>query len=222
MDVPSLKALHPTSGYSRSEEIANAMTHAFGVVLGIIGFVVAAVLASRHSNAYLVVASSIYGATLILLYSASTLYHTVRDLRWKRRFLILDHASIYLLIAGTYTPFALGPLRGPIGWTLFGVIWALAVAGVVKECFTARRGGLASSLIYLAMGWIVLGVIFPLYVSVSLTTFLLILIGGIVYSCGVFFYLWRSLRFHHAIWHLFVMGGTACQFFAVIGLLRPA
>lgn len=218
--VPSIRALHPTSGYSPAEEVANTLTHALGLLLGLAGLTVAVTVASRHAGAWLVTATAIYGTSIVALYSASTLYHAVRDLRWKRRFLILDHASIYLLIAGTYTPFTLGPLRGPAGWTLFGIIWALAIAGVIKECIVARRGGLFSSILYLAMGWLVAGFIFPLYVSVPLRSFLLILIGGIIYSIGVVFYLWRRLPYHHAVWHLFVVGGTVCQYFAVLSILQ--
>jgi len=220
--MSSTEELHPTSGYSRGEEIANTVTHAIGIGLSLAALIITVVFSSLRAGPYLIVASAIYGTSLLLLYTASTLYHAARDLRWKRRFLILDHACIYLLIAGTYTPFTLGPLRGPAGWTLFGIIWSLALAGVIKEVYAAKRGGIWSSLIYLAMGWLVLGFVFPLYLNVTLTAFLCILIGGVVYSLGVVFYLWRGLRYSHAIWHLFVVGGTVVQFFAVLSVVLRA
>ncbi|MFP4541301.1 MAG: PAQR family membrane homeostasis protein TrhA [Opitutales bacterium] len=212
--------LHPTSGFTHLEEWANSVTHGLGFGLSVAALVIAVVWASLAGSVFLIVAAAVYGATLCLLHLASTLYHSARDLKWKRRFLVLDHACIYLLIAGTYTPFALGPLRGPVGWTLFGLIWGLAILGVTRELFVRRRGGVGSSIIYLAMGWLVIGFIYPLYINLELRDFLLVLAGGLVYSLGVVFYLWRRLRFHHAIWHLFVMGGASCQFFAILGLMR--
>lgn len=220
--MSSHSELHPTSGYSRAEEIANTITHAIGIALSVAALVLTVVFASLRAGPILITASAIYGTTLLLLYTASTLYHAARDLRWKRRFLILDHACIYLLIAGTYTPFTLGPLRGPVGWSLFGVIWALALAGVIKEIFAAQRGGFWSSVLYLAMGWLVIGFVFPLYLNLSLQAFVLVLAGGVVYSLGVVFYLWKDLRFGHAIWHLFVVGGTVVQFFAVLSIMLNA
>lgn len=202
--------------YSQAEEIANSITHGIGIVLSIAALVVSVVFASLRAGPALITASAIYGTCMLLLYTASTLYHSTRDLRWKRRFLVMDHACIYLLIAGTYTPFTLGPLRGPIGWTLFGIIWGLAVAGILKEIFAAKRGGFWSSMIYLAMGWLVIGFVFPLYLHLSTQAFVLVLTGGVVYSVGVVFYLWKGLKFSHAIWHLFVVGGTVVQFFAIL------
>ena len=209
-------ALHPTSGFTRAEEIANTVTHGLGILLGLAALVLTVVFASLYQGPYLIVASAIYGTSLVLLYTASTLYHAARDLRWKKRFLVLDHACIYLLIAGTYTPFVLGPLRGPAGWTLFGIIWGLALLGIVRELFTARRGGLFSSLIYLAMGWAVLAFAVPLYARMTGPAFTMVVVGGVVYSLGVVFYLMKRLPYHHAIWHLFVVGGSVCQFFAVL------
>lgn len=211
-----MKELHPTSGFSRAEEFANSLTHGIGAVFAVGGLAVAVVVASLRADATLIVAAAIYGASILALYLASTLYHTVRDIRWKRRFLVLDHSCIFLLIAGTYTPFALGPLRGPTGWTLFGIIWGLAVIGVSREFFVRKRGGLGSALIYLAMGWLCLWVIVPLWVHLPRASFILLFIGGVVYSIGVVFYLYKKLPYHHAIWHLWVMGGTALQYAAVL------
>lgn len=211
--------LHPTSGYTPAEEWANAITHGIGAVLSLAGLVVAVVLASLNTNAYLITACAIYGSSLLILHLSSTLYHSARDLRWKRRFLAADHASIYLLIAGTYTPFCLGPMRGAVGWTLFGVIWGLAVFGIFKEVFRPRRGTHVSTTIYLLMGWLVIGFLYPLITSVSTHGLIMLLVGGCLYSIGVLFYKWHSLKYHHAIWHLFVLGGAACQFVAVMGLV---
>jgi|TARA_B110000438_G_scaffold246864_2_gene248664 hemolysin III len=212
-------AIHPTSGYTRAEEIANTVTHGLGLILGVAALVLTVVFASLNQDAYLIVASAIYGTSLVLLYTASTLYHAARNLRWKKRFLILDHACIYLLIAGTYTPFVLGPLRGPSGWSLFGVIWSLALFGIIREVFIARRGGLISSLIYLAMGWAVVAYIIPLYVSIPRLAFVMLISGGVVYSLGVVVYLMKRLPYHHAIWHLFVVGGSVCQCFAILSIV---
>lgn len=210
--------LHPTSGYTPAEEWANAITHGVGFVLSIAGLVVAVVLASIHADAWMVTACSLYGSTLIALHLSSTLYHASRDLKWKKIFLAADHSSIYLLIAGTYTPFCLGPLRGPVGWTLFGIIWGLAIAGILREILHPQRGTWISTAIYLAMGWLVVIFLFPLLKAISGLSLLLLLSGGILYSIGVVFYCWHNLRFHHAVWHLFVVAGATCQFFAVLTL----
>ncbi len=215
----SRDALHPTSGYSHSEEWANALTHGVGVALSLTGLVVAVVLASLHGDPFLIVACAIYGTTLLLLHLASTLYHTARDLRRKKAFLVADHSCIYLLIAGTYTPFVLGPLRGAVGWTLFGVIWGLALLGILRECLCPRRGSWVSVGIYLAMGWLVVFVLGPLVEALSAAGLALVLGGGLLYSVGVLFYKWHGLRFHHAIWHVFVMAGATCQFLAVLTLM---
>ena len=211
--------LHPTSGFSKVEEWANALTHGVGAALSVAGLVVAVVLASLRSDAWLVTACSIYGSTLILLHLSSTLYHAARNLKWKKVFLAADHGSIYLLIAGTSTPFCLGPMRGPSGWTLFGIIWGLALFGVLREILRPRRGTWISTAVYLAMGWLVVVFLYPLIKAVALNTLLLLLAGGILYSIGVVFYRWHSLRFHHAIWHSFVMAGAFFQFMAVLTIL---
>jgi hemolysin III len=214
------RELHPTSGYTHAEEWANAITHGFGFLLSLAALVIAVVLASLNTDAYLITACAIYGSALLILHLSSTLYHTARDLKWKRRFLAADHASIYLLIAGSYTPFCLGPMRGPVGWTVFGIIWALAITGIFREVFRPQRGTSVSTTIYLFMGWLVIGFLYPLINAVSTYSLIMLLAGGILYSTGVIFYKWHSLKFHHAIWHLFVVGGATCQFFAVLTLLR--
>lgn len=211
--------VHPTSGYTRLEEIMNSLTHGIGLVWAVTALVLSVVFASLYSNAWLIVASAIYGASLTVLYLSSFLYHSVRKLKWKKFFLTWDHSCIYLLIAGSYTPFTLGPLRGPVGWTIFGIVWALAIGGVIKEVFASKRGGLFSSLIYLGMGWICVFAVVPLYFNMTGAGFTLLFVGGVVYSAGVFFYLYRRMKFHHAVWHLFVLGGSVCQWVAVLTIL---
>ena len=216
----SKQALHPTSGYTRAEEWANTITHGIGAALSVAGLVIAVVFASFTRDPYLITAASLYGSTLILLHLSSTFYHAARNLRWKKVFLAADHSSIYLLIAGTYTPFCLGPLRGPAGWTLFGIIWGLAIAGIAREWIQPRRGTWLSTGIYLAMGWLVLIFLYPLVKALTSGALILLLAGGLLYSIGVVFYKWHSLKFHHALWHLFVVAGAACQFFAVLAVLQ--
>lgn len=216
----SKQALHPTSGYTRAEEWANTITHGIGAALSVAGLVIAVVFASFTRDPYLITAASLYGSTLILLHLSSTFYHAARNLRWKKVFLAADHSSIYLLIAGTYTPFCLGPLRGPVGWTLFGIIWGLAIAGIAREWIQPRRGTWLSTAIYLAMGWLVLIFLYPLVKALTSGALILLVTGGLLYSIGVVFYKWHSLKFHHALWHLFVVAGAACQFFAVLAVLQ--
>ncbi len=211
--------VHPTSGYTVTEEVMNSLTHGIGLVWAIVALVLSVVYASLNTGPSLIVASAVYGTSLIVLYLSSFLYHSVRHLGWKRVLLTCDHACIYVLIAGSYTPFMLGPLRGPLGWTLFGIVWALCITGVIKECVSCKRGGLLSSLIYLGMGWLCLVAIVPLFRQLSTAGFTLLFVGGAVYSLGVVFYLWRRLRFHHAIWHLFVLGGSACHWAAIMTFL---
>ncbi|HNX03972.1 MAG TPA: hemolysin III family protein, partial [Opitutales bacterium] len=191
--------VHPTSGYTPFEEVMNSVTHGLGLVWAITALVLSVVFASLHSDAWLVVASAVYGTSLIFLYFSSFMYHTVRSLRLKSFFLTWDHACIYVLIAGSYTPFMLGPIRGPWGWTIFGLVWALAIAGVIKEILASKRGGLISSIIYLAMGWICVFAIVPLYFNMTRWGFALLFIGGLVYSFGVIFYLMRRMKYHHAV-----------------------
>ncbi len=214
------KELHPTSGYTPAEEWANTITHGFGAVLSIIGLVVAVAFASYTGDPYLIAAASLYGSSLILLHLSSTFYHAARNLRWKKVFLAADHSSIYLLIAGTYTPFCLGPLRGPAGWTLFSIVWGLALVGILREWIRPRRGTWLSTGIYLAMGWLIVLFLYPLVKALTGGALILLFTGGVLYSVGVTFYKWHSLKFHHAVWHLFVVAAAACQYFAVLAVLQ--
>jgi len=198
------------------EEIANTVTHGVGLLLSVAGFVVLLVLAILRGTAWHIVACSVYGASLIALYSASTLYHAVLSPRLKRALRVFDHSAIYLLIAGTYTPFLLLNLRGPWGWAIFGVIWGLAVAGVFFKLWFVDRVPRLSTALYLAMGWLVIIAAKPVLAHVPLTILLWLLAGGLFYSIGVIFYAWKRLPYNHAVWHLFVLAGSTCHYFAVL------
>ena len=210
-----------TSGYSLKEEIAHSVTHGIGVLLSVIGLAMLIVYSSQYGDAWHVVSSSIYGATLIVLYTSSTLYHAVTLPDLKRFLQKLDHAAIFLLIAGTYTPFTLVNLRGGWGWTLFGVVWSIAIAGMVMELIVKKRYKRISLSLYLGLGWIVMIAIEPMMSNVDMGGLILLLVGGLFYSLGVIFYVWKTLVYHHAIWHLFVLAGSACHFFAVFLYVIP-
>jgi hemolysin III len=209
------------SEYSCGEEIANSVTHGFGMLLAIGGLAVLVGYASVYGDAWHITACSIFGATLILSYTASTLYHSIPLPAAKRVLKVIDHAAIYLLIAGTYTPFTLVSLRGPWGWSLFGTIWGLALLGVFLKCTMLGRIAGISTLVYLAMGWIVLVAIKPMLSAVAAGGLLLLLAGGLAYSGGVIFYSWKKLPYNHAIWHLFVLGGSLCHYFAILFYVIP-
>lgn len=203
------------------EEIANAITHGIGLLLSIAGFVVLLVLATLRGTAWHIVACSIYGATLICLYAASTLYHAVISPRVKRALRIFDHSAIYLLIAGSYTPFLLVSLRGPWGWSLFGVIWGLALAGVLFKFWFVERFAILSTAVYIAMGWLVVIAAKPVITHLSLTAMIWLLAGGLAYTGGVIFFAAKRIPYSHAIWHLFVLAGSFCHYFAVVSTVIP-
>jgi hemolysin III len=203
------------------EEIANAITHGIGLLLSIAGFVVLLVLATLRGTAWHIVACSIYGATLICLYAASTLYHAVISPRVKRALRIFDHSAIYLLIAGSYTPFLLVSLRGPWGWSLFGVIWGLALAGVLFKFWFVERFAILSTAVYIAMGWLVVIAAKPVSTHLSLTAMIWLLAGGLAYTGGVIFFAAKRIPYSHAIWHLFVLAGSFCHYFAVLSTVIP-
>ncbi len=203
------------------EEIANSITHGIGIVLAIAGLGVLTASAGIHGNAWHMVGVSVFGGMLILMYTASTLYHSVRNPRAKTILQVLDHCTIFLLIAGTYTPFTLVTLRGPWGWSLFGVIWGLAVLGIVFELTPLRRYRAVSMGLYLAMGWALVAAIKPMVAGIAPGGLMLLLAGGLSYTAGISFYVLRKLRYHHAIWHLFVLAGSTLHFFAVLFYVIP-
>jgi hemolysin III len=204
-----------------AEETASVVTHAVGVLLAAVGLVMLVIYATFAHDPRRIVAVSIYGASLVLMYSASSLYHLANHPRLKRRLRVLDHASIYLLIAGTYTPILLISIRGGWGWGLFGVVWGMACTGVILKLFFIERFALLSTAIYIAMGWMVLVAAGPLFAHVPHGGIAWLFAGGIIYTGGVIFYLWDHLPFNHAIWHLFVIGGSVCHFLAVLFYILP-
>lgn len=202
--------------YTKNEEIMNAVTHGIGAGLSIAGLVVLVVFASMQSDAWKIVASAIYGASMIVLYTASTLYHSFSKTKAASKLNMFDHISIYYLIAGSYTPFMLVNLRGGWGWSIFGVVWACAIAGTVLKIIYGNKLRKVSTIIYLAMGWMIIIAIYPFVKNVETGGIILVVLGGLSYTIGVIFYKWKSLPFNHAIWHLFVLAGTILQFFAVL------
>ena len=206
----------PQRVQSVGEEIANAVSHGVGLLLAVVAALALVVATVQRGGVTEIVAASIFGVTMVLVYLTSTLYHALPMNRAKRVFRILDHGAIYLLIAGTYTPFTLGPLRGALGWTLFGLVWGLAIAGVVFKAVGGVRYPKYSTGLYIAMGWLVIVVIEPLRLNVPMPGLSWLLAGGIAYTAGVAFFAPRRLRYSHFVWHLFVIAGTACHFAAVL------
>jgi len=205
----------------RGEEIASAITHGIGTAAAIAGLAVLATVAATHGDAWHVVSVSIFGATLVLLYTASTLYHGLPLGRAKAVFRVLDHSAIYLLIAGTYTPFALVSLRGPWGWSVLGVIWGCAVVGIVLRTAFGSRWRVAPVIFYVAMGWAGVVAIRPMIAAVPARGLALVALGGLAYTFGIVFYGWRRLPYHHAVWHLFVLAGSTLHYFAVLLYVVP-
>jgi hemolysin III len=201
---------------SVGEEVANASIHGLGLAASLVAIPVLAVFASREGDWVNVAAASVFGITLVLMFLTSTLYHAIPDQNTKKVLRVLDHSAIYVLIAGTYTPFAVGVLRGPIGWWLLGLIWVLAIAGVIKKLFIGARFPRLSSGLYLAMGWLVVGVMKPLWTAMDAWGLIWLFAGGIAYSIGVYFHAKDERPFWHMIWHLFVLFGTVCHFIAVL------
>ena len=208
--------------YSKTEETANWFTHALALLLSITALVLMVVYSTRFGDVYHIVSSAVFGTTLILLYSASTLYHLVPVGRAKNVFQKLDHAMIYLLIAGTYTPYTLVNLRGPWGWSIFGVVWGVALTGLLLELIMKKRLGWLSVSLYLCLGWIIVIAVKPLMANLAGGGIVLLVSGGLFYSLGVIFYLWKRLPFQHAIWHLFVIAGSLCHFFSIFLYVIPA
>jgi hemolysin III len=199
----------------RTQELANVWTHALGVAAGVLGGAALITLAALRGTAWDVVGVSIFTATLIALYAASTAYHAARDDDLRLRLKVADHCAIYLLIAGSYTPFMIGRLRGGWGWSLFGVIWGLALAGVVFKFFFTGRFRVLSTGIYIAMGWLIVIAAGPMLARLAPVTLLWLLAGGIAYTAGTPFYHAARIRYGHALWHVFVLAGSVCHGIAI-------
>jgi hemolysin III len=209
---------HPTNKKSISlqNEIANSISHGLALLLALVMVPVLVLSAVRIGNIHFAIGASVFGGTVVLLYLASTLYHSLTHERAKHFFRLFDHSSIFLLIAGTYTPFSLGVLRGPWGWTLLTVVWVLAVIGIVTKAVLGVRHSWISMTLYLLMGWLAVVAVKPIFLLVPAPGILLILAGGLAYTGGLGFLAARRMRYGHFIWHLFVVAGTACHFFAVL------
>lgn len=209
--------LGPSREQYRSEELANSISHGIALVALLAGTPVLIINAALQRDAGQVVGTSVFSATAILLYLSSTLYHALALGKAKRVFRIIEHSGIFLLIAGTYTPFTLGVLKGEWGWTLFGLIWVLAVAGVALKVFEKKSHPIVSTSLYLFMGWLIVLAVNPLLAKMPTAGLLWLLSGGLFYTLGVLFFVTDSqLQYGHLIWHLFVMGGTTCHYFAIL------
>ncbi|MCK8083634.1 MULTISPECIES: PAQR family membrane homeostasis protein TrhA [Vibrio] len=210
------------SEYSDIEERANAITHGLGVVLGVVGLILLLIRAFDYQADMLTVASmAIYGSSIILLFLASTLYHSITTEKTKRLLKTLDHCAIYLLIAGSYTPFLLVGLRTPLAMGLMAVIWGIALVGIIMKIAFVYRFKRLSLFIYLAMGWLSLIVVYQLAMNIEIGGLVLLALGGVIYSLGVIFYVAKRIPYNHAIWHLFVLAGCACHFFAIYLYVTP-
>jgi len=201
---------------SAQEELAHSITHGIGVVIGIAVLAVLVFFSSQRKSAWEVVSCAIYGATFILLFLGSTLYHAAQNSRARRALKVVDHSAIYLLIAGTYTPFALVTLRGGLGWMIFGAIWGSALLGIAFKVFFTGRFKAVSLISYLFMGWFCVIAVKPLYRELNTEGFVFLAVGGLCYTVGAIFYAWKALPWSHTIWHLFVLAGSVCHFFSIL------
>lgn len=203
------------------EEIANSITHGVGTGLSVIGGIVLVALAATYGDIWRVVSLSIYAGSLVVLYLASTLYHSFQNPRIKHILRIVDHAAIYVLIAGSYTPFLLVSLRGAWGWTLLGIIWGLAVLGILFKTMFIHKFPKLSTLVYIGMGWLCIVAAQEMLTRIPMGGLIWLAAGGLLYTSGVIFYAWRKLPYHHAVWHVFVLAGSACHYLAILFYVLP-
>ncbi|RDW21349.1 hemolysin D [Oceanobacillus arenosus] len=210
-----------THVFSKGEEIANAITHGIGALFSVVGLVVLIAAAAINGTAWHIVSFTIFGTTMLLLYISSTMVHALPQGKAKDLFEIFDHSSIYLFIAGTYTPFIFHVIQGTLGWTMFGIVWGIAVGGIVFKAFFTKRFLLTSTLLYVLMGWIVVLGWRQIIENLDPNGVVLLVVGGLLYTVGAIFYVWRGFRYHHLVWHLFVLIGTICHYFCVLLYLLP-
>jgi len=208
------------SPYSQKEELLNVISHGLGFVLSIPALIVLVIYAKREGNIWHIVSFSIYGTSMILLYLASTLYHAAKKPSLKKKLNVFDHSAIYLLIAGTYTPFALVTLNGTWGWSIFGVVWGIAAIGLVLKLFYTGRFNKISTLAYVLMGWVMVVAIKPLMDNLSAEGLFWLFIGGVFYTIGALLYLIKKLPYNHAIFHIFVLLGSVSHYIAVLYYVR--
>ncbi len=205
--------------YSLGEEIFNSISHGTGGLLAIAGTVVLITLSAVYSDAWAVVSSCIYGASLIILYTMSTLYHAITHPKAKAFFRIMDHNTIFFLIAGTYTPYTLVTLRGTVGWTLFGVVWGAAIIGIILNSIDLEKFKKISLVCYVLMGWVIIFAIKPMMSSMPSISLVFLLVGGIFYTVGIIFYVIKKIKYFHSIWHLFTVAGSVFHYFSILTAL---
>jgi len=205
--------------YSRNEERANVLTHAFGILFSIVGTIFLIQKATQNGDQWHWVSFIIFGISLLAMYVSSTLYHSVHKENVKRNLRKLDHSIIYILIAGTYTPFLLTSLRGTVGWMMFAVIWVFAITGIIIKLATQIKSKWVSAVIYLIMGWLAVFVARSMWNNLSTLSITFLIAGGLFYSLGVIFYVKKNLPYHHAVWHIFVLGGSICHYFSIYYIL---
>ncbi|MDW0113740.1 PAQR family membrane homeostasis protein TrhA [Sporosarcina saromensis] len=200
---------------TKNEELWNAITHGIGFVLSIPALVLLVLAGIRHGTAIAIVSFTLFGVSMLLLFLMSTLLHSM-PIKLKKLFSIFDHSAIYLLIAGTYTPFLLVTIKGALGWTLFGIIWGLAIIGILFKVFFIHKYEVVSLLFYIVMGWLIIFAIKPLYMHLPTEGLILLVAGGVLYTFGSVFYAWRKIPYNHAIWHVFVLAGSTAMYFSVL------
>lgn len=213
--------MYETHTFTKGEEIANAITHGIGVLLSIAALVILIVNSTIYGNAWHIVSFTLFGGTMVLLYICSTMLHSFPAGKAKDLFEIFDHSAIYFFIAGTYTPFVFIIIKGWIGWTIFGIVWGLAIGGTIFKSFFVKKYVLYSTLLYLVMGWMLIFAWEPLINNLHPNGLILLAVGGILYTVGAIFYVWRGFKYHHAIWHLFVLAACIMHFFCVLFYLLP-
>jgi len=217
-----MKDTEGITDYSPIEEKINIISHAIGFILSIVAFVLLVAHANLHADVWHIASFSIFGASLILLYAASTFYHSAKTTELRNRLNILDHASIYVLIAGTYTPFSLITLKGTTGWVIFGISWGLALTGIILKLFFTGKYNLISTIMYVLMGWVIVFAIKPLINNLPLEGLLWLFAGGISYTIGAILYSIKNIKFNHAIFHMFVLIGSFCHFMSVFFYVLPS
>jgi hemolysin III len=216
-----MKEIEGIKHYSLIEEKTNIISHGIGFILSIVALMLLVTHANLYGNTWHIVSFSIFGASLIILFAASTFYHSAKRPELRNRLRIIDHASIYILIAGTYTPFTLVTLNGPIGWSIFGIAWGLALTGIILKLFLTGKYDLISTLMYVFMGWIIVFVIKPVINNLSLEGLLWLVAGGMAYTIGAVLYSIKKIKFNHAIFHVFVLIGSVCHFVSVFFYVLP-
>lgn len=213
--------MNKVNQFSLGEEVANAITHGVGMVFSIAGLVFLIIFSALYGSAWHVVSFTIFGVSMVFLYTSSTMLHSLPKGKAKDIFEILDHSSIYFFIAGTYTPFLLIAVRGTLGWTLFGIVWGVAMAGTIFKVFFVKRFVLVSTILYVLMGWLIVLTWPTLTEQIAKGGMTLLMIGGLFYTLGAIFYVWRFFKYHHMVWHIFVLTATILHYFTVLIYLLP-